>query len=379
MHDWHVDHGATFENVGQWKRAWYFPRDGEDMDAAVARESRAARGRRRDDGRVHTRQDRCARSDAGNFSIGCTTNVMSSLASRGAVRVMCNLDGMVFDDGTVAGWPQTGSWSPPRPAMRSPVLEWMEEWLQTEWPDLNVSAHLGHRAVGHDRAGRPGSGTVLARLAPDFSPLPFMKWREATVAGLAARVFRISFSGELAYEINVPTWHGYALWEALMAAGKDLTSRPTHRDQCTSSGEKGYPIIGQDNDGTVTPDDLGSAGPSARARRTSSAAIAGPPAHLAHRPQTTGRLLPDDPALRLVEGAHIVETDDLGNPPGALLGHVTSSYASEALGGRSRSHWSPPVVRGSGSGRGPPSTAPGVRADHQFRAVRPGRYPPWNG
>ena len=85
-----------------------------------------------------------------------------------------------------------------------------------------------------------------------------MTWREAVIAGTPGRVFRISFSGELAFELNVPTWHGLALWEAVMAAGEPLGITPYGTETMhVLRAEKGYPIIGQETDGTVTPQDLG--------------------------------------------------------------------------------------------------------------------------
>ena len=94
----------------------------------------------------------------------------------------------------------------------------------------------------------------------DNDAFPFMTWRDAAVAGLRARVCRISFSGELAYEVNVAAWYGLALWEALLAAGADLDITPYGTETMhVLRAEKGYPIIGQDTDGTVTPQDLGMA------------------------------------------------------------------------------------------------------------------------
>ena len=85
-----------------------------------------------------------------------------------------------------------------------------------------------------------------------------MTWRDATIAGTPGRVFRISFSGELAYELNVPSWHGLALWEAVMAAGEPFGITPYGTEALhVLRAEKGYPIIGQETDGTVTPQDLG--------------------------------------------------------------------------------------------------------------------------
>jgi sarcosine oxidase subunit alpha len=207
----------------------------------------------------------------------------------------------------------------------------MEEWRQTEWPHLRVWCTSVTEQWATVALVGPGSRAVLAGLAPDLGDLTFMKWRDATVAGLAARVFRISFSGELAYEINVPAWHGYALWEALTAVG-GITPYGTETMHVLRA-EKGYPIIGQDADGTVTPDDLGLGWAIRKSPKdfVGRRSLSRPDTARTDRKHLVG-LLPDDPTLRLVEGAHIVEADVIGPPPVPYLGHVTSSYASQALG-----------------------------------------------
>ena len=263
MHDWHVARGATFENVGQWKRAWYYPRDGEDMAAAVARECRAARtGVAMMDVSTLGKID-VQGPDAGEFLDRLYTNIMSTLPV-GAVRygVMCRLDGMVFDDGTVARLAADRFLVTTTTGNAAAVLDWMEEWLQTEWPDLGVWCTSVTEQWATVALVGPYSRRVLARVAPDLAVdvenFPFMRWRDATVAGLPARVFRISFSGELAYEVNVAAWHGYALWRALMTAGAEDEITPYGTETMhVLRAEKGYPIVGQDTDGTVTPDDLG--------------------------------------------------------------------------------------------------------------------------
>ena len=151
------------------------------------------------------------------------------------------------------------------------VLDHLEEWLQTEWPELRVRATSVTEQWATVAVVGPRSRERGAALAPDLDvsreAFPFMTWRDADVAGMAGRVFRISFSGELAYEINVPSWHGLALWEAVMAAGAPLGITPYGTETMhVLRAEKGYPIIGQETDGTVTPRTSGWAGPCRRRR-----------------------------------------------------------------------------------------------------------------
>ncbi|MDP4508735.1 FAD-dependent oxidoreductase [Nonomuraea turcica] len=336
LHEWHVAHGALFENVGQWKRPWYYPRPGEDMEAAVLRECRAAReGAAAMDASTLGKIDVIG-PDAAEFLDRLYTNMMSTLAV-GAIRygVMCRADGMVFDDGTVIRLAEDHFLVTTTTGNAAAVLDWMEEWLQTEWPWLRVHLTSVTEQWATVALVGPGSREVLAGLAPGLAvgaaEFPFMTWREAEVAGMAARVCRISFSGELAYEINVTSWEGLALWEAIMDTGV-VTPYGTETMHVLRA-EKGYPIVGQDTDGTVTPQDLGMSWVVSKKKADfiGKRSFARADTVRADRKQLVG-LLPEDPALLLPEGTHVVESAGLPEPPVPMLGHVTSSYRSAALG-----------------------------------------------
>ncbi|MBV8932588.1 MAG: sarcosine oxidase subunit alpha, partial [Kutzneria sp.] len=218
------------------------------------------------------------------------------------------------------------------------VLDWLEEWLQTEWPHLrvyltSVTEHWSTVAlVG------PRSRTVLRRLAGDLAldnaSFPFMAWRDATLAGTTARVCRISFSGELAFEINVPWRHAQRIWTELCDAGADLGITPYGTETMhVLRAEKGYPIIGQDTDGTVTPQDLGLDWAVSKKKRDfiGKRSFSRPDTARGDRKHLVG-LLPVDPDLLLPEGCQLVADAELPAPPVPMLGHVTSSYRSPALG-----------------------------------------------
>ncbi|MDX6723887.1 MAG: sarcosine oxidase, subunit alpha, partial [Solirubrobacteraceae bacterium] len=258
IHPWHVAHGAALEDVGQWKRPWYFPREGEDLEAAVDRECRAARERvAMMDASTLGKID-VHGADAAELLDRVYTNLMSSLKV-GSIRygLMCRPDGMVFDDGTAIRLAEDRYLVTTTTGNAAAVLDWLEEWLQTEWPELRVHCTSVTDQWATIAMPGPRSRAVLSRVAPGLDvsgdAFPFMTWRDTTVAGIEARVCRISFSGELAYEINVPAWHGLALWEALLAAGEDEGITPYGTETMhVLRAEKGYPIIGQDTDGTVT-------------------------------------------------------------------------------------------------------------------------------
>lgn len=339
IHEWHVAHGALFENVGQWKRPWYYPHDGEDMEAAVLRECAAARDSVAFMDASTLGKIDVQGLDAGVFLDRLYTNMMSTLKV-GMIRygVMCRPDGMVFDDGTVIRLAQDRFLVTTTTGNAAAVLDWMEEWLQTEWPELKVHCTSVTEQWATVALVGPHSRDVLGALAPQLAvtndDFPFMAWRETTVAGIEARVCRISFSGELAYEINVSPWAALTLWQALHEAGAPYGITPYGTETMhVLRAEKGYPIIGQDTDGTVTPQDLGmnwvvsKKKPDFIGKRSYARADSVRP----DRKHLVG-LLPEDPGTFLPEGTHLVADSELPAPPVPMLGHVTSSYRSAALG-----------------------------------------------
>jgi sarcosine oxidase subunit alpha len=160
-----------------------------------------------------------------------------------------------------------------------------------------------------------------------------MAWRDTRLGGVPVRLARVSFSGELAYEVNVASWYAPAVWERLLAAGRPYGITPYGTETMhVLRAEKGYPIIGQDTDGTVTPQDLGMAWAVSKKKPD----FVGKRSHRRQenlnplRKQLVG-LLPLDRRTVLPEGAQIVGTDTLPEPPVPMLGHVTSSYRSAEL------------------------------------------------
>ncbi|MFG1931949.1 2Fe-2S iron-sulfur cluster-binding protein [Mycobacterium sp. NPDC048908] len=342
LHDWHVANGAVFEDVGQWKRPRYYPQPGEEMDDAVLRECAAVRTSVGIlDGSTLGKIDVSGR-DAAELLDRIYTNLMSSLKV-GAVRygVMCGVDGMVIDDGTVMRLAEDRFLVYTTTGGAAKILDWMEEWLQTEWPQLRVSLasvtdHMATFPVVGPRS-RDVIGAVFGDVDVTNDAFPFMTWRETTLDGVPVRLGRVSFSGELAYEVNVDWWHAAAVWDRLMAAGAPYGITPYGTETMhVLRAEKGYPIIGQDTDGTVTPHDLGMAWavskkkPDFIGKRSFSRVENQNPL----RKQLVG-LLPVDTVSRLPEGSQIVEFCDgdvLPPPPVPMLGHVTSSYRSAELG-----------------------------------------------
>jgi sarcosine oxidase subunit alpha len=251
--------------------------------------------------------------------------------------VMCGVDGMVIDDGTVIRVAEDRFLLTTTTGNAAKILEWMEEWLQTEWPHLNVFATSVTEHWATIPLVGPRSRDVLGALAPGLDvsndAFGFMTWQDAEVAGIAARVCRISFSGELAYEINVPSWYGIALWESIVDAGAEYGITPYGTETMhVLRAEKGFPIIGQETDATVTPQDLGMAWAVSKKKADflGKRSFARAENNRPDRKQLVG-LLPQDPSVLLPEGSQIIESETVHQAPVRMLGHVTSSYHSAAL------------------------------------------------
>jgi len=337
MHEWHVQAGAEFENVGQWKRPWYYPRGGESMHEAVNRECLAARnGVGVLDASTLGKID-IQGPDAAELLDRVYTNGWKKLrVGRCRYGLMLGEDGMVMDDGVTARLGEQHYLMSTTTGGAASVMAWLERWLQTEWPHLRVYLTSVTDQWATVSLAGPQSRNVVGAVCDDIdlSPgaFPFMSFREGTVAGVPARVFRISFSGELGYEVNVPANYGRHVWEAVMEAGKpyDITPYGTETMHVLRA-EKGFIIVGQDTDGSVTPVDLGMDWILAKHKDfIGKRSLQRSDMLREDRKQLVG-LLTENPREVLPEGAQLVAhvSDERPLP---MMGHVTSSYYSAALG-----------------------------------------------
>ncbi len=338
IHDWHAAHDAVFEDVGQWKRPWYYPRLGEEMRAAVSRECLAVRsGCGVLDASTLGKID-VQGPDAGAFLDRVYTSDVSGLAV-GSIRygLMCREDGMVFDDGTTTRLATNRFLLTTTTGHADAVLDCLEDYLQTEWSELRVYCTAVTEEWATVALAGPKSRVIMEKICEDIDfdskSFPFMTYRNGTVAGLSARVFRISFTGELSYEINVAWQHGATLWDAVMAAGVAVDVTPYGTETMhVLRAEKGFIIVGQETDGTVSPQDLGMAWVVSKNKRD----FIGKRSFLRADNQRRDRkqlvgILTDDPRVVLPEGAQLVARP-VSRPPVAMEGHVTSSYWSATLG-----------------------------------------------
>ncbi|WP_305970378.1 MULTISPECIES: sarcosine oxidase subunit alpha [unclassified Mameliella] len=334
---WAEENGAVFEPVGQWRRAWYFPKAGEDMDAAVRRECVATRKSLGIFDASTLAKIEVKGPDAVEFMNRMYTNPWTKLApGRCRYGLLCGDDGFIRDDGVIGRLSDDCFHVTTTTGGAARVLNMMEDYLQTEWPELDVWLTSTTEQWSTIALNGPNAAKLLAPLVEGVDltdeAFPHMSCRTCTVAGMPARLFRISFTGEIGFEVNVPAPMGRKLWETLWEAGQqyDICAYGTETMHVLRA-EKGYIIVGQDTDGTVTPYDAGM-GWAVGKKKPDFVGMRGltrPDLVAPGRKQLVG-LLTDDQS-KLEEGAQIVF--DPNQPvPMKMVGHVTSSYHSDAAG-----------------------------------------------
>ncbi len=333
---WHQEHGADFEPVGDWRRPYCYRRGGESREEAVAREVRGVRGAVGIIDASTLGKMLVQGPDAARFLDLVYTNMMSSLpVGRCRYGLMCTDVGFLFDDGVVARLSEDAFICHTTSGGAERVHRWLEDWLQCEWHDLrvyvvNVTEQWGQFAVSGPRSRELlqslGDGLDLAEDA-----LPQMGLAEGTVRGVPARAYRISFSGELAYEIAVPAGYAASLWNVIQEAGQAY-GMVTYGTEAlhVMRAEKGFIMIGDETDGTVTPIDLGLswAVSKKKADFLGKRGMAMPALADPNRRQLVGLLTADFEEV-LPDGACIVEGQ---GETVRIVGHVTSSYRSPTLG-----------------------------------------------
>ena len=341
LHQWHVERGAEFEDVGQWKRPWYYPEKvngkTETMHEAVARECLAVREKvgildASTLGKIDIQGP-----DAREFLGRVYTNKWEKLAvGKCRYGLMCKDDGMVTDDGVTSCLAENHFLMTTTTGGAAAILEWLELWHQTEWPELDVyfSSVTDHWATMTITG--PEARKLLAEISDidlDRDSFKFMDWRSGKVAGVPARVFRISFTGELTFEINVQANYAMHVWQTLFKHGEKYGLTPYGTETMhVLRAEKGFIIVGQETDGSVTPEDLGMqwcVGYDKPYSWIGKRALTRSDTKRENRKQLVG-LRPKDPKVILEEGAQIV-LDPKHAIPMPMVGHVTSSYYSPIL------------------------------------------------
>ena len=261
MSGWHVTHGAEMEPVGAWRRPYAYPAGGESVHDAVNRE---VRNTRENVGLLDAStlgKIIVSGPDAGRFLDMIYTNMMSNLAvGKCRYGLMCSENGFLIDDGVVARIDDQTWLCHTTTGGAERIHAHMEDWLQCEWWDWQVYTANVTEQYAQVAVVGPKARMLLDKLGGmDLSKeaLPFMQWADGTLGNFNVRVYRISFSGELSFEIAVDAGQGLAFWEALMAAGQELGVMPYGTEALhIMRAEKGFIMIGDETDGTVIPQDL---------------------------------------------------------------------------------------------------------------------------
>ncbi len=335
---WHTETGAVFEPVGQWRRPYTYPRDVEDKHAAIDREILGVRNKvglldASTLGKIEIKGP-----DAAEFLDRVYTNTFSTLkVGRCRYGLMMNELGFLFDDGVTARLADDHFLMHTTSGGADRIASWLEEWLQTEWTHYKVFVAPVTEQWAQFAVAGPRARAVIDKLDPDFETsneaFPHLSMKQGRLAGYPTRIFRISFSGELSYEVAIPANYGQGLWDAILAAGEEFGIEAYGTEALhVLRAEKGFIVIGDETDGTTTPIDVGLEGLVSKKKADFLGKRSLEQSYLKRpdRKQLVG-LLTEDPNEVLPDGAHAVrEVKD--KPPMRTVGHVTSSYRSPTLG-----------------------------------------------
>ena len=336
IHGWHEEHGVHLEPVGLWRRPYCYPVKGESHADAVAREIRAVRGGVGTLDASTLGKIIVKGPDAGKFLDMIYTGMMSTLpVGKCRYGLVCTENGFLTDDGVVARLSEDSWLLHTTSGGADRIHGHLEDWLQCEWWDWKVyTANVTEQWAQVAVVG-PKARTLLERLGGmDLSPeaLPFMGWVEGELGGIPGRIYRISFSGELSFEIATPAGRGLELWEKLHELGRDLGVTPYGTEAMhVMRAEKGFIMIGDETDGTVIPQDLGLGWAISKKKEDYIGKRAQERSHMTSPDRwklvglesLDGRMIPD--------GAYAVADGVNGNGQRNTQGRVTSTYISPTL------------------------------------------------
>ena len=339
IHNWIDANGGVWEPVADWRRPFCFQRNGESIKEAVEREI------------VNTRTN-CGILDASTlgkilvkgpdaalFLDMIYTNMMSNLkVGKCRYGLMCNENGFLSDDGVVARLSDDSFLCHTTSGGSDRIHAHMEEWLQTEWWDwkvhtLNLTEQFSQIAIVGPKARQLIEKMGVEGL--DLSPegLPFMGFSEGFIAGISVRIFRISFSGELSYEIAVPAQKAQEFWDLALISGQEFEVMPYGTEALhVMRAEKGFIMIGDETDGTVIPQDLGLDWAISKKKED----FIGKRAQMRSFMKSENRwklvgLKTIDPSVVLPDGCYAVDGESNSYGHKNMIGRVTSSYFSPTL------------------------------------------------
>ena len=329
MHEWHEKNNAVFVDAGAWKRPRYYKQGNETLFEASKREAKNVRENVGICDVTTLGKIDIKGPDAAEFLNRVYTNAWMKLpVGKARYGLMLREDGIVMDDGTTTRISENHYHMTTTTAQAANVLSHLEYYLQIVWPELNVNVvSTTEQWAGAAIAG-PKSRDMLSKLYPDLDvsndALPFMGYKEADFFGVPSRIFRISFSGELAYEINVKSDHGMFMWEKMMEVGKEFGNQPYGTEALSTLRIEMGHVAGPELDGRTIPSDVSLNGLVSKKKDFIGKNSLGREAFNVESRQKIVGLIPIDRKSSIPEGSHIVQ-DQNAKLPNPKLGHVSSS------------------------------------------------------
>jgi len=329
MHLWHEKNNAVFVDAGLWLRPRYYKQGNETLQEAANREATNVRKNVGICDVTSLGKIDIKGSDSAEFLNRVYTNAWMKLPiGKARYGVMLREDGIVFDDGTTTRISENHFHMTTTTAQAVNVLAHLEYYLQTVWPELDVNVlSTTEQWAGAALAG-PNSRNLLGKLFPEIDvsneSLPFMGFKEGDLFGVPARVFRISFSGELAYEINVESGYGVFMWEKVMELGKEMGIEPYGTEALSTLRIEMGHVAGSEIDGRTIPSDLSLDGMISKKKDFVGKRSLHRPAFIEEQREKIVGVVPLDKKTMIPEGSHIV-LDKKSPLPNTKLGHISAS------------------------------------------------------
>ena len=330
IHDWHEKNDAVFVDAGLWLRPRFYKQDKkETLFEAAKREAINVRKNVGVCDVTSLGKIDIKGPDSSEFLNRIYTNAWMKLPiGKARYGVMLREDGIVFDDGTTTRISENHFHMTTTTAQAVNVLAHLEYYLQVVWPELDVNVLSTTEQWAGAAVAGPNSRNLLSKLFPKLDVsnenFPFMGYKESDLFGVPARIFRISFSGELAYEINVESNYGIFMWEKIIELGKEMNIEPYGTEALSTLRIEMGHVAGSEIDGRVIPSDLSLDGMLSKKKDFIGKRSLKREAFLKDDRQKIIGLVPLDKKTMIPEGSHLVS--DANSPlPNPKLGHVSAS------------------------------------------------------
>ena len=329
MHSWHEKHNAVFVDAGVWLRPRYYKQGNEGLFNASKREADNVRKNVGVCDVTTLGKIDVKGPDVAEFLNRVYTNAWLKLpVGKARYGVMLREDGIVMDDGTTTRISENHYHMTTTTAQAANILSHLEYYLQIVWPELNVNVvSTTEQWAGAAIAG-PNSRSLLQKLFPDTDVsnegLPFMGYVESNLFGIHSRIFRISFSGELAYEVNVESDNGNFMWEKIIEVGKEFAIQPYGTEALSTLRIEMGHVAGSELDGRTIPYDNGLQGLVSKKKDFIGKRSLNKEAFIAVDRQKVVGVVPIDKKTSIPEGSHLVK-DANAKLPNHKLGHISAS------------------------------------------------------